>query len=548
MLQRRRTQIRMAQRAYRNRKETTITSLEKQVEELRSMTEQMNTAFIGLYDLAVSKGLLQKEPEFGRHLQSTTRRFLALAKTVSPDENNHEPGVSPLSALNLPIPQDQSGPNQRIERQDSHRPLPEDELNTKLTTHSVWGYEVTQPAQVPQQPVNTNYATHTQQWLEELPPPPRPEADQIEIVTRATEANASFPFDMYHYDNNGNTTNTTHAFHSNYMANFAEIQMQQPIIQFGAPFNPYIQPPLPPTYSHNEPTFGRRLHRIIVERGYKLLLNPHLAPQTYQRVFGLTLRLYPKEMLAEALRRTIDRHKREPLSRWELPFTNLGGSGTYFPTSAEEQQVMPKTGTGRSIGPLIEVVSENHEKYMIDNFRATAVGYEGVWFDTYDVEAYLRKRGIEVPSDAEYISIDLDKLNISELTMTATTDTPVNYMGSSGDIRLASSSPLNSHGTTATPSSPQTPYVNFLGLQKQQTLQPADTTLEYFQAGAANQDTVNAQTSEIQSSDLTWMLGPEDFTNPLKGTGREGQRLVVVSVRKLMECKSGSSLGLVILV
>lgn len=540
----------MAQRAYRNRKETTIASLEKQVEELRSMTEQMNSAFIGLYDLAVIKGLLQKEPEFGRHLQSTTQRFLALAKTVLTDENiSQEPRISPRDAHALPIPQDPSGPNQRAERQDSHRPLPEDELSTKPTTLSVWGYEVTQPAQVSQQPPNTNYATHTQQWLEELPPPPRPEEDQIEIVARATEANASFPFDMYHYDNNGNATNTTHAFHSNYMANFAEIQMQQPIIQFGAPFNPYIQPPLPPTYSHNEPTFGRRLHRIIVERGYKLLLNPHLAPQTYQRVFGLTLRLYPKEMLAEALRRTLDRHKHEPLSRWELPFTNLGGSGTYFPTPAEEQQAMPKTGTGRSIGPLIEIVSENHEKYMIDNFRATAVGYEGVWFDTYDVEAYLRKRGIEVPSDAEYITIDLDKLNLSEVTMTATTVPPVNSMCSSDGISLASSSPLNSHGTTATPSSPQTPCVNVLGLQqRQQTLQPADTTLEYFLAGVGNQDTVNAQKREMQSNDLTWMLGPGDFTNPLNGIGLEGQRLVVVSMKKLIECKSESFFVLAILV
>lgn len=136
------------------------------------MTEQMNSAFIGLYDLAVTKGLLQKEPEFGRHLQSTTQRFLALAKTVSANENiNQEPSISPLSAPALPIPQNQSGPNQQMERQDSHWPLPEDELSRKLTTHSVWGYEVTQPAQVSQQPANATYATHTQQWLEHLPPP-----------------------------------------------------------------------------------------------------------------------------------------------------------------------------------------------------------------------------------------------------------------------------------------------------------------------------------------------------------------------------------------
>lgn len=76
---------------------------------------------------------------------------------------------------------------------------------------------------------------------------------------------------------------------------------------------------------------------------------------------------------------------------------------------------------------------------MIDNFRATAVSYEGVWFDMYDVEAYLRKRGIEVPSDAEYITIDLDKLNLGEVAVTATSVTPVNSLGSSGGISLAGS-------------------------------------------------------------------------------------------------------------
>ena len=102
--QRRRTQIRMAQRAYRDRKETTITSLEKKVEHLQSMADEMNDAFIGLYDLALAKGLLQKEPEFGAQLQSATQRFLTLAKSADGDETNTlEDSSSPrLSVPALP--------------------------------------------------------------------------------------------------------------------------------------------------------------------------------------------------------------------------------------------------------------------------------------------------------------------------------------------------------------------------------------------------------------------------------------------------------------
>src|ERR1700710_134287 len=80
----------MAQRAYRHRKETTISSLEKQVQELRGMNEEMSNIFISLYDFAIGKGLLQREPEFGQQLQSTTERFLALAKQSTSDESTKD--------------------------------------------------------------------------------------------------------------------------------------------------------------------------------------------------------------------------------------------------------------------------------------------------------------------------------------------------------------------------------------------------------------------------------------------------------------------------
>ena len=67
-----------------------ITSLEKQVQDLRGTNEEMSNIFISLYDYAISKGLLQREPEFGQQLQSTTERFLALAKSTANDEENHD--------------------------------------------------------------------------------------------------------------------------------------------------------------------------------------------------------------------------------------------------------------------------------------------------------------------------------------------------------------------------------------------------------------------------------------------------------------------------
>lgn len=474
--------------------------MEKQVKKLQSVTQEMNSVFIELYDLAVTKGLLQREPEFGHQLQSATQRFLPLARSAGGDEANTLEGSSSphLNASALPVDAEtHSGQTTENQRQDSHQPLSEDERSSKLTTTSAWGYEITNSL------ADTAYTTHTQRWFDQLPTPPPPKSTQHEIVARATESNASFPSDMYHY---GALQNS---FQRDYHVNFAQtntsqcyLPNQQTLMQLYAPYSPYLQPCLPQSYSHNETSFGRRLHRTIVQRGYALLLNPSRNPRTFERVFGLTLRLYPKEMITEALRQVILRHKSEPLSRWDLPFVNLGGSGMHFP-STEEDRVRDgvlKVGTGRSIGPLTEEISENMERYLLDNFRGNVKGYEGLWFDTYDVESYLKECGIHIPPNVEWLTIDLDKVNLADATTTEAT---------------VISPSAASNETTTTPLSPQTPPLHCLGAQqRQQNVQSVDQSLEFFLAGMDNEYTTASHTAPFvagstQTFGLDWSGGVE---------------------------------------
>ena len=87
--QRRRTQIRMAQRAYRSRKESTISTLEKEVKALRGANEQMSSMLRQLLESATGEGLLQREPQFGQQLQTTTEKLLAMVQsTGTPDTLN----------------------------------------------------------------------------------------------------------------------------------------------------------------------------------------------------------------------------------------------------------------------------------------------------------------------------------------------------------------------------------------------------------------------------------------------------------------------------
>ncbi|KAI4617742.1 hypothetical protein J4E83_006074 [Alternaria metachromatica] len=81
--QRRRTQIRLAQRAYRQRKETTIASLKSQSTQLHSIIEQMNKAFLKLNESTVKSGLLQLNPSLAQEFKLVTETFASLTKTAN---------------------------------------------------------------------------------------------------------------------------------------------------------------------------------------------------------------------------------------------------------------------------------------------------------------------------------------------------------------------------------------------------------------------------------------------------------------------------------
>lgn len=92
---RRRTQIRLAQRAYRLRKETTISSLRNRVNELEAAIDGMQTTFLELHDSAMN--CLSKNPDisnagFGSNLKQLTEKFLGLAKEALGNSEGAETG------------------------------------------------------------------------------------------------------------------------------------------------------------------------------------------------------------------------------------------------------------------------------------------------------------------------------------------------------------------------------------------------------------------------------------------------------------------------
>jgi hypothetical protein len=67
-----------------------------------------------------------------------------------------------------------------------------------------------------------------------------------------------------------------------------------------------------------------------------------------------------------------------------------------------------------SMGPFSPSVINTRDNLMESDFRISLHGFEGKFFDTNDVENYLRSHGINIPPNVEFVTIDLDVLSLND--------------------------------------------------------------------------------------------------------------------------------------
>ncbi|RLM01915.1 hypothetical protein CFD26_108023 [Aspergillus turcosus] len=78
--ERRRMQIRLAQRAYRSRKEASVSSLQSRVLKLETAVEQISASFLSFSDELVQSEVLASDPRLTGRLRDTVQLCLSLAK------------------------------------------------------------------------------------------------------------------------------------------------------------------------------------------------------------------------------------------------------------------------------------------------------------------------------------------------------------------------------------------------------------------------------------------------------------------------------------
>lgn len=372
--ERRRTQIRLAQRAYRNRKENAITDLQAKIDGLKEVNNEINNAYQNLFDYASQRGLLAQAPEFGQQLQ----RLQALIKQTqeqdgpgsseqdSPEGNSDEgpqetQRVEDVTALNEePIPALPENPPQQLWAglMVSHEPV----------THEQIGQ-----SNVPDAIANLDPALHN------------PQIPQYEIITAPTPENASFGPNM------SAGLSFTDPAHSSWAR------------------HPYNRLTGPRTMSFTEWSFARRLHRHAVERANMLVNMPNPPPARVSRVFGFVMLFETLDEIRARTSATLSRIRDEPLNYWEHPFHRLGGSGTHFagegPSSISGNSSYQSTGFGN--GPFNERTMRVRDTLLGVSQYINMSGWEGTWFDSGEVETYLAQNGIVIPTSADIHTLEV---------------------------------------------------------------------------------------------------------------------------------------------
>lgn len=371
--QRRRTQIRLAQRAYRDRKETAIQTLEKKVSSLQDSNDEMSRAFAGLYDAAAAQGLLASAPGFARDLRAAAERFVALARAGDAESGD---GGSVGSGRLSDEPEAWDAVR-HARSASGDAVLGTGSTSPELPVSSAWA-----------EPRNTIY----------------PLSDIVTPSARdCRTASGPRPTDMpLRPSPHPTQLGTSH----------------------GRP--PGIPPPLaPPTHTHQERTFGRRLQRSALEQGLLLLHLPTPPPHIYAAVFGFCLLFESREDIVKRVTDAISRSPRRTLDCWDRPFWRLGGAGESFGfvsadfsdgSSLGDEPLVGNQGCEGAVlegglgamGPFGVEVEEVRDLRVDKRMRMLVPGFEGDFFDPDEVEVFLRRRGVYIPPASDFVTAEID--------------------------------------------------------------------------------------------------------------------------------------------
>ena len=379
----------------------------------------MNQAFLELNDLALASDVIAWRPAFGEGLHRTMERFLELARNAG----GPEVGGGDDDDNRLDEPEAGSRKRRRAEPEREPQQMMSQQPGTEYSQSlgavqespsmiqpvDMMGYALPYESnellegfsEPPQAHMGTDTGLDTT-WMSAYQPhlPAQPSHASPQSPQLAAAAPAPVPAP-------------------------APTQRQQPQKQQTPPLelphspqtwmtmlDPCPSLPLPPTYSFQETTFARRLQRDSYEKTYFLLTNPHAPPGLIHRQIRYSLCYGSVRAIAARLRQILLQPASEALGNWHWPVLHVGGSGLHFdpPPAGSEPAPLPGWRAPRNFGPFRPAADAPIAVDARDfpDRVAALFGLEGDWFDCYDVEMYLRAKGLRLNGSSAVAELEVD--------------------------------------------------------------------------------------------------------------------------------------------
>lgn len=428
---RRRTQIRLAQRAYRHRKETTISALKTKVTDLQNTIESMNKTFLTLHDNMVDAGILASHYSLGRQLQAATEEFVALSKMASPESDDEEEAIAAITKGDDKAPSELGETNNNNRRGSVQRDgKSSSKPSTKQKTNVRRGVSF-----------NDQSSTDAEADVEELP---IIESEDVSLLALSQTAWAT---------DNSNIHGLNDVL--SFSASVPEVMLfddpnEKLVIE--RPLKAANQPQGSYTYSFQETTFARRLHRMCLERAFRNLTNPNIDPDYITRAFRFTFCFSNRKRMLQRFQEMLKRRAGESLENWNVPFFHIGGAGTHYPRRDDEgNPIYPPNmvSPAKAFGPQPYVQAETPRAETSVQELLNNIGFGGIWFDSHDVEEYLKTKGIFLDGQSSFVEVDPTVLSlaVAKQSTVSTTGWSTNSDGMTNSDR----SPLEMNIRTPSP-------------------------------------------------------------------------------------------------
>ena len=424
-MQRRRTQIRLAQRAYRQRKETTISGLNRRVVTLENTIKHMHRAYITFHDTMSVSGIEHSNPAVGEYLKMTADRIAYLAKQSTRSSESEEEDI-----LQGPNAEDIDIGEHRSKRQRG-------DTIQEPSQGPILGYETAfienqndlgedaQPSRTP----------HTQlKHLPSLDVATTQDDQQRQVDELAMNKLSSGTQEPLHHDA---FPVTIHYAQQRYTASdvreypflspeIAAAQIFPPpmalpslpndplevSVPTGNSISDIISLPSPKSYAFQEASFARRLLRFSIEAAYELLTSPSSRPEDLQRLCRLSWCFTNTTHMADKTQGLLGRTAQQHLELWDVPTRHVGGAGLHYPRVGIDTSGAPPDwwATSAPLGPLpfLEPHTPVPESMPFGEVIEQA-GFGGEWFDPNDVEQYLRSKGLYLDGQSSIVELIEDE-------------------------------------------------------------------------------------------------------------------------------------------